>query len=121
MKTGGGLTYASANYYRVFSTIEDHFFCTVTMKRTFAVDCNVIKRISDKLLDDTSVLQDFLSIMPTTLHSIGKELYPMLVKRMATLHGTELARQLMEELTSIKRIQSAVCISYIILLYISSS
>ena len=108
MKTGGGLTYASTKYYNVFSSMEDRFFCTVTMRQSFAVESDIIKRVEDNLLSDMGMRADFLAIMPPTLHSIGEELYPMFVHRMATLHGTELARQLMEELASSKRMESKV-------------
>ena len=31
MRTGGGLVFASAEYYKVFCKMEDYFFCTVSL------------------------------------------------------------------------------------------
>lgn len=104
-KTGGGLTYASKRYYEVFSRIEDRFFCTVVMRNNFSVDCDIIKKIKDDLLSDVALTSEFLQIMPSegVPEEVGLQLYEMFVERMATLHGTELATQLMEEFAITKR------------------
>ena len=106
--TGGGLTYASKRYYEVFSRMEDRFFCTVVMRQNFCVDSNIINKITDDLLTDSTLISAFLGIMSRSGpdHS-GLELYKMFVHRMATLHGTELAFQLMESLASTKRKDAA--------------
>ena len=104
-KTGGGLTYASKRYYEVFSRIEDRFFCTVEMRRSFSVDCDIIKKIKDDLLIDETLTGEFLQIMPSegAFDEVGLELYEMFITRMATLHGTEVATQLMESFAITKR------------------
>ena len=104
LHTGGGLRFASKSYYQVFEIFEDRFFCRTTMNQTFALpNVNIIRHIKDGLLSDNALLEQFLSIMPCELDRIGRDLYPMFVQRVSTLHGTELANQLMEGLAAQKR------------------
>ena len=102
--TGGGLRFASKRYYQVFEEVEDRFFCRTTLSQVFALpDLNIIRHIKEDLLQDIELLGRFLSIMPVDLEQIGRDLYPMFVQRVCTLHGTELANQLMESLAAQKR------------------
>ena len=102
--TGGGLRFPSQKYFDVFEMVEDRFFGRTILGKVFALpNVDIIRQISDDLLSDATMLEKFLSIMPSNLHDIGRQLYQMFVKRVATLHGTELANQLMEGLAAQKR------------------
>ena len=82
LKTGGGLRYASKRYYEVFTKMEDHFFCTVVMRRNFGLpNVNIITNIKDELLSDIPMIEDFLSIMQPEMSDIGRELYEQFVER----------------------------------------
>ena len=104
LHTGGGLRFASKSYYQVFKIFEDRFFSRTTLSQTFELpDVNIICHIRNGLLSDIALFGQFLAIMPRELDEVGRELYPMFVQRVSTLHGTEMANQLMEGLAAQKR------------------
>ena len=130
MKTGDGLVYASKSYYQVFSKMEDFFYCTVsysytascmphtspshtpqvTMRTNFAFpDVDIIKEIGEVILNDASIRSEFLELLPSPADRLafGQDLFEEFVKRLKTLHGTELAAQLTESLASQKRAKDA--------------
>jgi hypothetical protein len=71
------------------------------MRQNFGLaDKDVIKNIR-KQLEDSPLMQQFCGIMPE--HDCAPELWVHLVTRTCNLHGTELARQLFENLAAMKR------------------
>ena len=74
------------------------------MRRNFAVtDVNIISLIKTRILNDECLLTEFLQIMPESDLTFGRELFDLFVERLCTLHGKELASQLMQDFAQKKR------------------
>ena len=102
LRTGGGLLFSSPQFYGVMSKMEDYFFCTVSMRKNFAVpQTDAISNIRAQLLDSESLKTLFNKCVPS-LHDVDY-LWGMIVQRLSTLHGNEMAARMMEELASLKR------------------
>ena len=135
LKTGGGLVFASKGFYEVFSQMEDFFYCTVgphrhtlythhvvmstctpscpnpqvTMRANFGMpDVDIISTIGQSILDDENVRSSFCNLLPPEDRVVfGQDFFEEFVKRLQTMHGTELAAQLTERLASLKRSKDA--------------
>lgn len=104
-KNRGGLLFASKKYYELMSKIEMRFYSTVAMRQNLALaQPDVIANIKKELLQDSKMFEEFAWMIPNDNAVV---LWEMLVKRIANLHGTELASQLTEELASLKRKSTA--------------
>ena len=102
LKTGGGLLFASPSFYDVVNKMEDHFFCTVSMRTNFSVpNTNVIRNIRAKLIDSSTLKVLFNKCVPS-LQDVDY-LWGLIVQRLCTLHGNEMAARMMQELASLKR------------------
>lgn len=102
LKTGGGLLFVSKEFYSVMSKMEEQFFCTVSMRKNFALpQTDAISNIRSKLLDSQSLKTLFSKCVPS-LQDVDY-LWGLIVQRLCTLHGNEMAAQMMQELASLKR------------------
>ena len=80
------------------------------MRANFALpDVDIIREIGEAILNDTSMRSEFLKFLPSPADraSFGQDLFEQFVKRLKTMHGTELAVQLSERLASQKRVKDA--------------
>jgi hypothetical protein len=82
-------------------------YTQVTMRTNFDLASpDVIKNIRAELLEDVSLMTEFNQMLADP-ESCGLTLWQMFVQRISTLHGTELAAQMMDNLASSKRKASA--------------
>ena len=80
------------------------------MKTNFALPgVDIIWEIGEAILNDVSVRSEFLKLLssPADRASFGQDFFELFVKRLKTLHGTELAAKLNEDLASAKRVKDA--------------
>ena len=75
----------------------------VIMRQNFTLaSADVINNIRAELLADESLKQEFYDLLPNP-ESCASILWELLVKRISNLHGTECAKQMMDNLASMRR------------------